>query len=77
MICKFIGVSMTERDMVKWIQHTWQPKGHIELKLGPRGFFTVIFGSLEDKERVFNGSPYLYNGGLFMRNLEERYNPDL
>lgn len=78
MTCKFIGVFPTERDQVKWIHHKWQPKGHIKLKLGARGFFTVIFSNLEDKERVFDGIPYLFNNGeLFMRHWEECYNPDL
>jgi len=68
LICKFIGVWPTEKDLTKSIQQKWQPRGHIELKLGARGFFTVIFLNLQDKEKVFENGPYFhYNVGLFMR----------
>lgn len=53
MICKFTGVSLTKKDLIKWIQQKWKPKGHVELKLGARGFFTIIFSNLQDKERIF------------------------
>lgn len=77
LICKFIGFWPTERDLVKWIQLRWKPKGHIDLKLGAKGFFTVIFMNLEDKERIFEEGPYfMNNAGLFMRHWEERYNPN-
>lgn len=47
------------------------------MKLGAKGFFTVIFVNLEDKERIFEEGPYfMNNAGLFMRHWEERYNPD-
>ena len=47
------------------------------MKLGARGFFIVIFTSLEDKERVFENRPYFFNnGGLFTWHWEECYNPD-
>eukprot|EP00253_Pinus_taeda_P036597 PITA_36597 len=60
-----------------WIYQRWKPKGHIELKLGEKGFFTTIFANLEDKERVFEEGPYfMNNAGLFMKFWEERYNPD-
>lgn len=77
LICKFIGYWPTERDLVKWIHLRWKPKGHIDLKLGAKGFFTIIFMNLEDKERIFEEGPYfMNNAGLFMRHWEERYNPD-
>lgn len=45
--------------------------------LGARGFFTVIFSNLQDKERVFENGPYFHhNAGLFMRYWEECYNLD-
>lgn len=77
LICKFIGFWPSERDLSKWIQLRWKPKGHIDLKLGAKGFFTVIFANLEDKERIFEEGPYfMNNAGLFMRDWEDRYNPD-
>lgn len=77
LICKFIGTWPSEKDLMKWIQQKWKPKGHIELKLGAKGFFTVVFTILEDKDRVFEGGPYFFNNaGLFMRQWEESYNPE-
>eukprot|EP00253_Pinus_taeda_P020851 PITA_20851 len=71
------GFWPSEKDLVKWIQLRWKPKGHVDLKLGAKGFFTVIFANLEDKERIFEEGPYfMNNAGLFMRHWEERYNPD-
>ena len=68
LICKFIGIWPTEKDLLKWIQIKWQPKGHINLKFGAKRFFTVIFTNLLDKERIFEGGPYFYNiAGLFLR----------
>lgn len=77
LICKFIGVWPSEKDLLKWIQIKWQSKGHIDLKLGAKGFFTVIFFNLLDKERIFEEGPYFYsNAGLFLRQWEECYNPE-
>jgi len=77
LICKFVGYWLSERDLAKWIQQIWKPKGHIDLKLGAKGFFTVIFANLEDKERTFEGGLYFMNNvGLFMRHWEDKYNPD-
>jgi len=68
LICKFVRVWPSERDLTKWIQHKWQPQGHIELKLGAQGFFMVILFNLKDREKVFDNGPYFYNNvGLFMR----------
>jgi len=77
LICKFVGFWLAEKDLAKWIHQRWKPKGHIDLKLGAKGFFTVIFSNLEDKERIFEGGPYfMNNASLFMRQWEDRYNPD-
>jgi len=68
MICKFVGYWPTEKELYRWIYQRWRPKGHIELKLGAKGFFTAIFANLEDKERVFEEGPYfMNNAGLFMK----------
>ena len=47
----------------------------MEIKLGAKGFFTVIFSNLEDKERISEGGPYfMNNAGLFMRHWVDCYN---
>ena len=76
-ICKFIGYWPSEKELYKWIDQRWRPRGHIDLKLGAKGFFTAIFTNLEDKDRVFEEGPYfMNNAGLFMKYWEERYNPE-
>jgi len=68
LICKFVGYWPAEKDLLRWIQQRWKPKGHVELKLGAKGFFTVIFSNLEDRGRIFEEGPYfMNNAGLFMR----------
>ena len=51
--------------------------GHCDLQLGAKGFFTIIFFNLEDRERIFEGGPYFLNSdGLYLRPWKERFNPD-
>ena len=67
-ICKFMGVWPSERTLCQWIRQQWKPKGDVQLHLGAKGFFTVVFSTLEDKDRVFDGGPYfLASTGLYMR----------
>ena len=40
-----------------WIKQQWKPKGDVRLHLGAKGFFTVVFSNLEDKDRIFDGGP--------------------
>lgn len=51
--CKFIRAWPIEKELIKRIQVRWQLKGHIDLKLGEKCFFTVIFSNLVDKDKVF------------------------
>lgn len=77
LICKFLGVWQSKRDLTKWIQQKWQPQGHIQIKLGVKDLYMIIFPNMQDKEKVFKNGPYFYyNVGLFMRYWEECYNPD-
>ena len=43
LIGKFIGIWLKERDLVRWMKRTWNPKGNYEMNLGYKGFFTIIF----------------------------------
>jgi hypothetical protein len=77
LVGKFLGLWPSERDLVKWIQYWWKPKGHYDLQLGSKGFFTIIFHNLEDRNRVFDGGPYFYNSaGLFLRFWTEKFSPE-
>ena len=66
-ICKFMGLWPTEKALQMWIKYHWKPKGNIDLHLGSKGFFTVVFANIEDKDRVFKGGPYFFaTAGLYM-----------
>jgi hypothetical protein len=77
LVGKFLGLWPAERDLIKWIQYWWRPKGHYELQLGSKGFFTIIFHNLEDRNRIFDGGPYFFNSaGLFLRFWTEKFSPE-
>eukprot|EP00253_Pinus_taeda_P029130 PITA_29130 len=77
LICRFVGYWPSERELYRWIDQRWRPRGQVDLKLGAQGFFTAIFSNLEDKNKIFEEGPYfLNNAGLFMKFWEERYNPE-
>lgn len=59
--CKFIVFSSSEKGLEMWIQQTCQVKGEIDPRLGPKGFFKVIFANLEDKDKIVEGGLYFYN----------------
>eukprot|EP00253_Pinus_taeda_P031972 PITA_31972 len=66
-ICKFMGLWPMEKALQLWIKYHWKPKGSIDLHLGSKGFFTVVFTNIEDKDRIFEGGPYFYAAaGLYM-----------
>jgi len=67
-ICRFIGLWPMEEELEHWIQYNWQTKGEVDLRLGLKFFFTVIFSKLEDKARIFEGGSYFLNNvGLYIR----------
>ena len=66
-IWKFMGMWPTERALCQWIRQHWKPRGDVKLHLGAKGFFTVVFTNLEDKDRIFDGGPYfMASAGLYM-----------
>jgi len=59
--------------LCQWIKQHWKPKGDVKIHLGAKGFFTVVFTNLEDRNRVFDGGPYFFAlAGLYMRPLKAR-----
>ena len=67
LIAKFVGIWLIEKNLIWWINHHWKPKRGYELRLGIKGFFTIIFYNLEDKNRIFQGGLYFYNStGLYL-----------
>ena len=56
-----------EKDLIWWINSHWKPKGGYVLRLGSKGFFTIVFYNLEDKNQIFEGMPHFYNfAGLYL-----------
>ncbi len=52
-ICKFMGIWATKKALQSWMNYHWKPKGSIDLHLGSKGFFMVVFTNIEDKDRIF------------------------
>ena len=74
---KFIGLHPSKKALLWWINSTWKPKGHYDLHLGSKGFFTVSFISQEDQNRIIDGGPYFYYlAGLFLRPWKEKFCPE-
>jgi hypothetical protein len=66
LVDKFLGIWPLKHELIKWIQQWWKPKGHYDLQLGTKGFFTIILHNLEDRNRIFDRGPYFFNStGLF------------
>jgi hypothetical protein len=48
----------------------------VELHLGSKGFFTLVFMNLEDRGKVFDGGAYFHTlAGLYMRTWKENFSP--
>ena len=68
LIGKFVGIWPNERDLIRWIQLVWKPKGHYDLQLGAKGFFAIIFLNKEDRDIILEGGPYFFFlAGLYLR----------
>jgi hypothetical protein len=74
LVGKFLGLSPSEKELVEWIHQWWKPKGHYDMQLGSKGFFTIIMHNLEDRNRIFDGGSYFLNSaGLFLRFWTEKF----
>jgi hypothetical protein len=68
LINNVLGLWPSKKELVKWIYQWWKPKGHFDLQLGSKGFFTTILHNLEDMNGIFDDDPYFFNStGLFLR----------
>ena len=70
-----MGLWPTERTLCNWIKYHWKPNGEVELHLGSKGFFTVVFINLEDRDRVFEGGPYFHTSENSTCNLGKKNFP--
>jgi len=77
LIGKFVGIWPREKDLIRLIKSTWNPKGHYDLQLGAKGFFIIIFFNIEDRDRILEAGPYFFfSAGLYLRPWKERFNPE-
>ena len=77
LIGKFIGIWPKEKDILWWIKETWNPKGHYELHLGAKVFFTIIFFNQEDRDRILEGGTYFFfSAGIYLHPWKEQFNPE-
>jgi hypothetical protein len=77
LIYKFMGLWPIEKTLRSWINYHWKPSGEVDLHLGSKGFFTVVFINLEDRDKVFEGGPYFHASvGLYMRPWKEKISPE-
>jgi hypothetical protein len=40
LVGKYLGLWLSESELVKWIHQWWKPKVHYNIQLGSKGFFT-------------------------------------
>ena len=77
LIGNFVGMHPLEKALVSWINSSWKPKGHYDLQLGSKGFFTISFLNMEHRNIILDGGPYLfYSVGLFLRPSKEKFYPE-
>jgi len=67
-IRKLMGIRPSEKALVEWVNIIWKINGFIDLKLGSKGFFIVMFSCIEDINRVLEEGIYFFNSkGLHLR----------
>ena len=69
LIGNFVGLQPSKKTLVWWINSTWKPKGHYDMHLGSKGFFTISLLNLEDQNRILEG------GCIFSTLLASSYDP--
>ena len=57
---KFMGIWLTKKTLLHRITTKWRPKAHFNIQLGSKGFITIIFTPLEERDRVLEGGPYFF-----------------
>jgi hypothetical protein len=50
-IGKSMEIYASKKYILGWAKYSCKPKGHIDLKLGSKGFFNTIFFCIKDKDR--------------------------
>jgi hypothetical protein len=76
LIRKFMGIWPLDKSLQLWINSRWKVKSQIDLQLGSKGFFIVVFSESRERDKVFEERPYFFNlAGLHMCFWTERFAP--
>ena len=68
LICKFLGLRLSLPVLDSWARRVWNPEGDMEILVAANNYFMVIFSSISDRNRAFEGGPYFFNQvGLFIK----------
>jgi hypothetical protein len=51
-IGKLMGICPSQKDLIDWVNSIWKRKGKIDLKLGSKGFFIMMFACIEYRDKV-------------------------
>lgn len=55
LICKFLGLCLSLPVLESWAHRVWNPEGDMEILLAANNYFMVIFSSMTDRNKVFEG----------------------
>ena len=64
LISKFIGMWPFEKSLFWWIKNKWKQNGHINIDLGSKILFIIVFENIEERTKVFENQPYFFNNAL-------------
>ena len=68
LICKFMGLHLSLPMLDSWARRVWNLEGDMEILLAANNYFMVIFSSMMDRNKAFEGGPYFFNQvGLFIK----------
>ena len=75
LICKFLGLRLSLPVLDSWARRVWNPEGDMEILLAANNYFMVIFSSMADSNKAFEGGPYFFNQvGLFIKPWHTSFN---
>ena len=75
LICKFLGLRLSLPVLESWARRIWNPEGDMEVLLAANNYFMVIFSSMSDRNKAFEGGPYFFNQvGLFIKPWHSGFN---
>jgi hypothetical protein len=63
-----MGIWPSKKILMVWVKSRWKVKGEMDLKLGSKVFFTIIFSCTKQRDKIFDEGPYFFNSvGLHLR----------